>query len=221
MIDDAWLAFRKAYKGHYHGELSQDLFVLFITEGKREGWFVEFGAMDGLRASNTLLLEREYGWTGIMSEPNPRYNTNLAKNRTCRIDLRCVSDRTGSTVKFQTANEGGWPGMVGHIYREANSRGNVIDVETVTLNDLLAQNGAPAHVDYISVDTDGSEPMIMQAFDFSRHSATVWSIEHNEMDWREDIRELMEQHGYRRVCEKHSGYDDWYVQSQVLERFEK
>ena len=219
MIDDAWLEFRKQYKGQHHGEISQDIFVLFITDSKRDGWFVEFGAMDGLRASNTLLLEREYGWSGIMSEPNPRYNTNLAKNRQCRIDLRCVSDRTGATVKFQTADQGGWPGMVGHIYREANSRGNVIEVETVSLNDLLDQNGAPHHVDYISVDTDGSEPMIMQAFNFTKNSATIWSIEHNQEPWREDIRKLMEANGYRRVCDKHSGYDDWYVQEAALEKF--
>jgi hypothetical protein len=154
-----------------------------------------------------------------MSEPNPRYNKTLPNHRKCRIDLRCVSDRTGSTVKFQCADHAGWPGMVGHIYREANSRGNVIDVETVTLNDLLDQNGAPSHVDYISVDTDGSEPMIMQAFDFARHSATMWTIEHNEMGWREDIQTLMERHGYRRVLEAHSGYDDWYVQESALERF--
>ena len=219
MIDDAWLEFRKQYKGQHHGELGQDIFVLFITDSKHDGWFVEFGAMDGLRASNTLLLEREYGWSGIMSEPNPRYNANLAKNRRCRIDLRCVSDRTGATVKFQTADQGGWPGMVGHIYREANSRGNVIEVETVSLNDLMDQNGAPHHVDYISVDTDGSEPMIMQAFDFTKNSATIWSIEHNEEPWREDIRKLMESNGYRRVCDKHSGYDDWYVQESALEKF--
>ena len=219
MIDQAWQEFVKHYQGPRHGELRQDVFVLFITESKRDGWFVEFGAMDGLRASNTLLLERNYGWSGIMSEPNPRYNQVLGKNRRCRIDLRCVSDRTGSTVKFQCADQGGWPGMVGHIYREENSRGNVIDVETITLNDLLSQNGAPNHVDYISVDTDGSEPMIMQAFDFTKNSATIWTIEHNEMAWREDIRVLMESNGYRRVLENYSGYDDWYVQESVLERF--
>lgn len=219
MIDQAWQEFVKNYQGPRHGELKQDLFVLFITDSKRDGWFVEFGAMDGLRASNTLLLEREYGWSGIMSEPNPRYNVNLAKNRKCQIDLRCVSNTTGSTVQFQCADESGWPGMVGHIYREANSRGRVIDVETVTLNDLLDQNGTPTHVDYISVDTDGSEPMIMRAFDFSKNSATIWTIEHNEMDWRSEICELMERNGYRRVLEGFSGYDDWYVQASALERF--
>ena len=182
MIDQAWQEFVKSYQGHRHGELRQDIFVLFITDSKRDGWFVEFGAMDGIRASNTLLLERDYGWSGIMSEPNPRYNANLEKNRRCRIDVRCVSDRTGATVKFQTADQGGWPGMIGHIYHEENSKGNIIDVETITLNDLLDQHHAPRHVDYVSVDTDGSEPMIMRAFDFARHSATIWTIEHNEMN---------------------------------------
>lgn len=219
MIDTAWQKFVKNYQGQHHGELKQDMFVLFITQNKRDGWFMEFGAMDGLRASNTLLLEREYGWSGIMSEPNPRYNRTLPQNRRCRIDLRCVSDHTGGMVKFQCADKSGWPGMIGYIYREANSRGNVIDVETVTLNDVLDQHDAPRHLDYISIDTDGSEHMIMQAFDFARHSATAWTIEHNQMAWREDIRTLMESHGYRRVLEAYSGYDDWYVQESALERF--
>jgi FkbM family methyltransferase len=218
MIDDQWQDFLRSYRGRHHGELRQDLFALFATEHKRQGFFVEFGAMDGLRASNTLLLERDHGWQGIMSEPNPRYNQSLPHNRACRIDLRCVSDTTGEKVKFQCADQAGWPGMVGHILNEHKSQGNVIEVETVTLNDLLDQHHAPRQVDYISVDTDGSEPMIMQGFDFSRHGATAWTIEHNQMPWRRDICELMQRNGYVRVLEKFSGYDDWYLQKTLVER---
>lgn len=218
MIEDQWQNFLRSYRGSQFSELKQDLFALFATQHKQQGFFVEFGAMDGIRASNTLLLERNYGWTGIMSEPNPRYHTSTPKNRCCRIDLRCVSNTTGDTVKFQCADQSGWPGMVGHIYNESNSRGNVINVETITLNDLLDQHSAPLQVDYISVDTDGSEPMIMQAFDFSRHRATLWTIEHNQMAWRKDICHLMEQNGYVRVLEKFSGYDDWYLEKNIVER---
>lgn len=218
MIDHAWQDFVKCYQGPRHSELRQDLFALFATQGRQQGFFVEFGAMDGLRASNTLLLEQHHGWQGILSEPNPRYNSQLATTRQCKVDLRCVSNSTGDWVKFQTANQGGWPGMVGHIYHEAKSRGEVIDVETVSLNDLLTQHHAPLVVDYISVDTDGSEPMIMQAFDFDRHDVLIWTIEHNNEPWREDIKTLMQQHGYARVLESFSGYDDWYVRHEIQRR---
>ena len=219
MIDLTWSDFVNAYRGAQHSELRQDIFALFASGQKQQGFFVEFGAMDGLRASNTLLLERDHAWQGILSEPNPRYNTQLSKNRQCLLDLRCVSNSTGDRVKFQTASQSGWPGMIGHIYHEANSRGDVIEVETVSLNDLLLQHHAPDVVDYISVDTDGSEPMIMQGFDFSRHHVQIWTIEHNNETWRNDIKQIMEQNHYVRVLEKFSGYDDWYLHKDITERF--
>ena len=44
--------------------------------------FLEAGAVDGEFLSNTLFLERELEWTGILIEPNPgSYNALLRKNR--------------------------------------------------------------------------------------------------------------------------------------------
>lgn len=215
MLDDDWKRFLRDHRDGHYGELYQDVFVLFMTDYKRRGFFVEFGAMDGLRASNTLLLETKYGWTGILSEPNPRYNKVLAHNRRCKIDLRCVSDQTGATVKFQCADNSGYPGMVGHIYQESRSKGNIIDVETVDLNDLFAQNDAPDVIDYVSVDTDGSEPMIMRAFDFSKNHVNLWSIEHNQAAWRQEIHDIMLTNGYTRVLKDFSGYDDWYAHKSM------
>ena len=215
-LNDRFDGFLKTHQEPTHSELRQEQFVLMITNRKSHGFFVEFGAMDGLRASNTYFLETKHGWQGILGEPNPRHHESLPKNRQCRLDLRCVSDQSGKQVKFSTASESGFPGMVGHIYREQNTRGEVIDVETVSLNDLLDQNQAPEVVDYISVDTDGSEPMIMRAFDFSKRRVNIWTIEHNEMPWREEIRDLMEKNGYSRVLIEKSGYDDWYVHNDIL-----
>ena len=36
------------------------------------GIFVEAGANDGENISNTLTLERNFGWTGLLVEPDPR-----------------------------------------------------------------------------------------------------------------------------------------------------
>ena len=51
-------------------QCGQDLFVLDVLEGMRNGFFFDSGASDGIRASNTRLLEASYGWTGICVEPN-------------------------------------------------------------------------------------------------------------------------------------------------------
>ena len=41
-------------------QLFQDLFVLNTLDEKRNGYFVEFGAADGVYLSNSFLLEHDY-----------------------------------------------------------------------------------------------------------------------------------------------------------------
>ena len=48
--------------GPSRAQLQQDFFVLQEVGVKRHGFFVEVGASDGLRFSNTLLLEEDLGW---------------------------------------------------------------------------------------------------------------------------------------------------------------
>src|SRR6516165_8750627 len=71
-------------------QLLQDLFVLFTLDEKVGGYFVEFGAMDGVTLSNTFLLQSRYGWSGIVAEPARRWHYELKHNRNCSIDFRCV-----------------------------------------------------------------------------------------------------------------------------------
>ena len=52
-------------------QLRQDIFVLCTLDFKRNGFFVEFGATNGVDLSNSYLLETEFNWTGILAEPAP------------------------------------------------------------------------------------------------------------------------------------------------------
>jgi hypothetical protein len=59
------------------GQIFQDLWVLWETRGKTNGFFVEFGAADGVNLSNTFLLEDKYNWKGILAEPMPGWHSQL------------------------------------------------------------------------------------------------------------------------------------------------
>ena len=50
-------------------QYKQDIFVLSELGFKRNGFFVEFGATDGLDLSNTYLLEKQLAGMGYLQNP--------------------------------------------------------------------------------------------------------------------------------------------------------
>src|SRR5579871_100108 len=90
----------------------QEVFALAMAGGKRKGFFVEFGACDGLHLSNTYLLETKFRWRGILSEPARAWHDALLKNRTAKIEQRCVAPDSGKELVFHEAKD---PGKSGNI----------------------------------------------------------------------------------------------------------
>lgn len=193
-------------------QLRQDLFVLAQLDFKQGGFFVEFGATDGHELSNSYLLEKQFGWRGILAEPAWAWHDRLHRNRPDTvIDTRCVWKESGSSVRFAQTPNGINSAISSFVKSSRKMRAQSYDVETVSLNDLLEQHQAPAHVDYLSIDTEGSEFDILQAVDFDRWSFGVLTVEHNYEAQREDIHALLTEKGYTRVLEPISRFDDWYV----------
>jgi FkbM family methyltransferase len=195
-------------------QLRQDLWVLYETRRKRNGYFVEFGAADGVNLSNTCLLEREFGWRGILAEPNPAWHPALWQNRKAAIDLRCVFGRSGERVAFAATGHPELATILGYEsndgHRQARQDHTILEVETVSLNDLLGQHDAPKEIDYISIDTEGSELDILEPFDFSRWNVLLFSIEHNATGQEQGLDRLMHRHGYERRYPGISKLDAWY-----------
>ena len=81
---------------------------------------------------------------------------------------------------------------------------------------LLTQNGAPSFIDYLSLDTEGSEYEILKMFPFNQFSFGVITVEHNFNSNREHIYDLLSMHNYVRVLEEVSGYDDWYINPTIV-----
>ena len=90
-------------------------------------------------------------------------------------------------------------------------RGTSYSVGTVSLNELLETHEAPSIIDYISIDTEGSEFDILNSLDFEKWSFRTLTVEHNFAAQRHDIYQLLTSKGYARVNTEVSRFDDWYV----------
>ena len=93
------------------------------------------------------------------------------------------------------------------------SVGRAYEVITVSLNDLLAEHKAPSKIDYISIDTEGSEFEIIKNFNFNKYDVEIFTIEHNSASYRQDIIELLESKKYFRIPPGYftPGFEDWYI----------
>jgi hypothetical protein len=85
----------------------------------------------------------------------------------------------------------------------------VIKVETITLNDILEQNNAPNFIDYLTLDTEGSELIILNSVNFDKYKFGLIHLEHNYVEPRRtDMKNLLISKGYKYIGENQ--WDDEY-----------
>jgi FkbM family methyltransferase len=200
-----------------YSQIGQDLEVLKRYNNKRNGYFVDIGASDGITYSNTYILEKEYGWKGICAEPLPSKWNQLINNRP--LSACCpyaIFNKSNTFVKFIIANccdlfSGIDETLTCEKYRKwINDNKEIIDIQTISLNDLLIQFEAPNFIEYLSLDTEGSEYEILKNFDFSKYTFGLIDVEHNFQEPnRTNIRELLLANGYIYLNE--NKWDDCYV----------
>jgi FkbM family methyltransferase len=180
--------------------LSQNRWIAKLFDGKRAGYFVEIGAFDELYLSKTAALEKALEWTGVCVAPT-RVAESLRQYRTCNVDNALIYETTGQAILPCPGRSN-----MGGVATEPG----VIEPETLSLGDLLAKWNAPHDIDFLSLDTEGSELKIINAFSFERYLIKILTIKHNfEEPKRALIRKLCARHGLVRV--KSAESNDWYL----------
>jgi FkbM family methyltransferase len=201
-------------------QIQQDLLVLYALSGKDSGYFVEFGATDGILRSNTYLLEKNHNWSGILAEPGRNWLTALKSNRSAHITNLCVSDSDDQEIEFFESTNPEYSTIAkfrdGDYHIKAREFGQTYSVKSITLRGLLRKFNAPQYIDYISIDTEGSEYEILSSFSFNEYSFGVITVEHNFNSNRSSIHSLLLEEGYIRVLESVSEYDDWYINPKYI-----
>ena len=201
-------------------QFGQDRFVLDILNGRRNGFFLDSGASDGRRCSNTFLLETQFAWNGICVEPNEYFYSQLLQNRNCTTFNCCIYDRNAD-VRFVEADTLGGiletyhPSLLDiartHLRLPVDKTGapTTVTKKARTIRSILDSANAPPVIDYWSLDTEGSELAILKSFPFDSYSFQVLTVEHNRLPVRREIRAFLEQAGYCWIAEL--GVDDCYT----------
>jgi FkbM family methyltransferase len=196
---------------NYRSQLGQDYVAQQIFGDK--GFFVEFGATNGVELSNSFALE-QMGWHGILAEPSRKWHEQLVKNRPdAYICKKCVWSQSGENLEFFEATAGVLSTVASLIENDHHVRvkEDSYYVETISLKDLLDEADAPKFIEFLSIDTEGSEFEILESFDWDSYSFGFIAVEHNYTNQRERIHSLLAQHGFIRILENNSKWDDWYI----------
>jgi FkbM family methyltransferase len=174
----------------YYSQFEQDKFVHeTYFKNKNKGYFVDIGAHDGVTFSNSKFFE-ELGWDGVCVEPNPKIFKILINNRKCNCVKKAITNNT-KTAQFFQITDG--PDMLSGLVDEFTDKSIVrihhelesspesfdyIDVEC-DLFENIVQN---TKIDFLSLDTEGSELKILQTIDFDKFNIDVITVENNDYD---------------------------------------
>ena len=87
----------------FYGQVNQDLYSFMFFGGKKDGFYVDIGANDGVSFSNTYIFE-QFGWNGICVEPLPDIFSKLRQNRKCACYNVAVAAESGNEINFIRAS---------------------------------------------------------------------------------------------------------------------
>ena len=173
----------------YLGQANQDRFVLNILKEKRDGYFLEIGSNHPIHINNTYLLEKRYGWKGIMVEYQSEYLASYKEHRPNSIHL--IHD--ARTIDYKNVFE-------------INNMPLLFDYLQI---DLEANNGS-------TIQT--LEKIDNEIFDTYKFATITFEhdIYHTNFDnTRMKSRDIFKKRGYVCVFEDISDsgnpYEDWYV----------
>jgi len=163
-----------------------------------DGKYLEVGAADGLFQSNSLRLEKEKNWTGILIEASPQAYSQCLKNR----------DNAKNAIIYGALVSSDYPKntIVGDFYghpmnsvggkRLNNQINSNIEVPAYTLIEVLTSLNIDK-IDAMFIDAEGYEMEILRGLDFETWKPYFFLIEWNIGE--DDLFPFMESKGYECV----------------------
>lgn len=162
---------------------------------KTGGFFVDIGANDGLYLSNTLWLERQHGWSGLLIEANPGLCKHIddLKRHAWRL-CACLSNKIRRATFVRADGVGGVENNLDsdHVkqFQFHKNFTRKEDVPCFSMEEVLDKLNVH-HIDFYSLDVEGAEMQILESMrkELSSRKMTVdiWAIEYRVWDGKQIV----------------------------------
>ena len=171
-----------------------------LFKNKKNGFYIELGAFDGLSQSNSAFFEFNRNWTGMLIEPSVKSYELCKLNRpnSYVVNKCCVSNNyNDSTIKGDF--NGCTMSSVDGKRMNNTEDSKLIEVPATTLEkilDIYFTSNEYKHIDFLSLDTEGYEYEILKGLNFNKYSPSYLLIEIYKKDF-ELIVNYLNNYGYK------------------------
>jgi FkbM family methyltransferase len=201
------------------GQMLQDAWVLSQL-GNGPGYFLDIGACHPVKYSNSWILQKRFGWSGLLIEANTGLARILLSERSSD-SVTIIEAAVGSTAKTETLIEYGplsslertsSTDIYGKMRGKRNTFENRSTVLVRTIEEILKTESAPSTIDFLSIDIEGADLEVLESFPFSKYSVKMICIEHNfNRETQSGIADFLMNLGYQQKCAKWSSIDSWFI----------
>lgn len=160
--------------------------------------FLEIGSCD----FDNLNYLSHYGWKGVIVEPIAKYLDNIIRLDNIQYINAAITDKDGISNMYVapdhiTQKDPDYKGM-STLYKNSNSNlTEVVEVKTMTFDTLFNITDI-TEIDYLKIDTEGYDGVILKSFPWDRIHPKYIKFESRHIDVR-PILLLLEMQGYH--CE--------------------
>lgn len=146
------------FYGQFKPPIDELLWEKLFKE-KRNGFFIECGAHDGVRLSSCKFFEESMGWRGINIEAIPPLYDQLVENRPDSINIHAaLSDHEG-TATIITKHENSFAGTLRDVANPEDFKISY-EVPCITYAKVLSDHNIE-HVDLMVLDVEGVEDIVL------------------------------------------------------------